>query len=87
MDQHARKLTMHEPVACRIRVQGALDQTWSDYMGSLTISIDTESGPYPVTTLTGDLLDQAALISVLDHLYNLLLPLISVECAPIGDET
>jgi hypothetical protein len=40
-----------------------------------------------VTTLTGELLDQAALMGVLDHLYNLLLPLISVECAPTGAET
>jgi hypothetical protein len=75
---------MHEPVACRIRVQGVLDQTWSDYMGGLTISLDTERGPYPVTTLTGELRDQAALAGVLDHLYNLLMPLISVECAPVG---
>ncbi len=78
---------MHEPLACRIRVQGVLDQKWSDYMGGLTISLDTESGSYPVTTLTGELLDQAALAGVLDHLYGLLLPLISVECAPVRGET
>jgi hypothetical protein len=87
MGQHSKKLTMHEPVACRIRFQGVLDQKWSDYMGGLTISLDTESGPHPVTTLTGELLDQAALMGVLDHLYGLLLPLISVECAPVGRET
>ena len=87
MGQHARKLTMHEPVACQIRVQGVLDQEWSDTMGGLTISLDTESGLHPVTTLSGRLRDQAALAGVLDHLYNLLLPLISVECAPVGGET
>ena len=78
---------MHEPVACQIRVQGVLDQKWSDYMGGLAISLDTESGPRPVTTLTGELRDQAALAGVLDHLYNLLMPLISVECTPVGSET
>ena len=87
MGQHTKKLTMHEPVACQIRVQGVLDQTWSDTMGGLTISLDTESGPHPVTTLNGELLDQAALMGVIDHLYNLLLPLISVECAPVRGET
>jgi hypothetical protein len=87
MGQHAKKLTMHEPVACQIRVQGVLDQTWSDAMGGLTISLDTERGPHPVTTLTGELMDQAALAGVLDRLYNLLMPLISVECAPVGGET
>ena len=78
---------MHEPIACRIRVQGVLDQKWSDYMGGLTISLDAKRGLYPVTTLTGELLDQAALVGVLDHLYNLLMPLISVECTPVGGET
>ena len=87
MGQHTKKLTMHAPVACRIRVQGVLDQKWSDYLGGLTISLDTESGPQPVTTLSGELLDQAALMGVIDHLYNRLLPLISVECAPVGGET
>jgi hypothetical protein len=87
MGQHAKKLSMHEPVACQIRVQGVLDQTWSDTMGGLTISLDSESGPHPVTTLSCELLDQAALMGVIDHLYNLLLPLISVECAPVGGET
>ena len=87
MGQHTTKLTMYAPVACRIRVQGVLDQTWSDTMGGLTISLDTESGALPVTTLTGELLDQAALMGVINHLYNLLLPLISVECAPVVGET
>ena len=80
MSQNTKKLTMHEPVTCRIRVQGVLDQTWSDTMGGLTISLDTESGPHPVTTLSGELMDHAALMGVIDRLYNLLLPLISVEC-------
>jgi hypothetical protein len=35
---------------------------------------------FPVTELTGQLMDQAALYGVLVTLYNLGLPLLSVEC-------
>jgi hypothetical protein len=35
---------------------------------------------YPVTELSGRLLDQAALLGVLRRLYDLRLPLLSVTC-------
>ena len=36
-------------------------------------------GKRPFTTLTGQVTDQAALMGILNHLYDLQLPLISVE--------
>jgi hypothetical protein len=49
------------------------------------MEISTTSAPEqgPVTTLEGVLLDQAALAGVLDVLYSLCLPVITVEYIPV----
>jgi hypothetical protein len=68
-----------EPVTYRIRVQGALDNSQTARITGL--QVDTEAGEdAPITTtLTGALRDEAELAGVLDRLYALGLPLISVE--------
>ena len=75
------KLTLDKPATYRIKVQGYLDESWSDRLGGMTIVAETASGQAPVTTLIGALLDQAALMGILNCLYNMMhLPLLSVEC-------
>src|SRR5512139_698520 len=71
--------TNAEPVTYRIRVQGALDNSQTARITGM--QVDTESGEdVPIsTTLTGALRDEAELAGVLDRLYALGLPLISVE--------
>ncbi|UCD98394.1 MAG: hypothetical protein JSV42_15790 [Chloroflexota bacterium] len=71
-------LHLDEPAKYRIQVQGILGQQWSESMGGLEISV-TGSQDQPVTTLTGELLDQAALMGVLNGLYSLGYALLSVE--------
>lgn len=66
------------PAMYRIRVTGHLPESWSDRLGGMTITDDSGSGA-PVTILCGRLLDQAALLGVLNALYGLHLPLVSVE--------
>ena len=63
----------------RILVQGALDPGWSDRLGGMRITTDRRAGHAPVTTLVGRLRDQAALLGVLNSLYDLHLPLMVVE--------
>ena len=71
--------TNAKPVTYRIRVQGALDNSQTARITGL--QVDTEAGEdVPIsTTLTGALRDEAELADVLDRLYALGLPLISVE--------
>jgi hypothetical protein len=71
--------TNTEPVTYRIRVQGALDNSQTARITGM--QVDTEAGEDAPTstTLTGALRDEAELASVLDRLYALGLPLISVE--------
>ena len=70
--------TNAETVTYRIRVQGSLDRQTASVMD---LFIDTQTGAdaTPITTLTGALPDEAALDHLLDKLYTLGLPLISVE--------
>jgi hypothetical protein len=71
----------------RICVQGKLDKRYSDRLGGLTITLAKDDENAPVTTLYGRLLDQGALIGVLNTLYNgLHLPLLLVECVEIGKD-
>ena len=62
-----------------IRVAGYLDESWSERLGGLSIHQKKAGSPKTETTLQGVLVDQAALLGVLNTLYNLRLPLISVE--------
>ena len=64
----------------RISILGSLDVNWSDYCGGMKIEHDIVLNQYPVTILTGILVDQAALIGVINSLYDFGCPLLSVEC-------
>jgi len=69
--------SLHRPATYQIKVPGELDESWSDWAGGMTITVESEGEDPPVTTLTGTV-DQAALQSLLRRLYSLGLPLISV---------
>lgn len=74
-----KTLKMDEPVSYRIMVQGRLEELWSDRLGGLKITIHTQQENCTLTELSGEVLDQAALFGVLNTLYDLRLPLVSVE--------
>jgi hypothetical protein len=79
IDKDNRKLTLDRPATYQIMVPGHLDDSWSDWVGSMTITAEFDHDGRPVTTLTGTL-DQAALQGLLRRLYSLGIPLISVNC-------
>jgi hypothetical protein len=68
------------PAAYQIRVQGRIDPNWAGLMAGMTLSLTQEQACPPVTTLEGELSDQAALLGVLNTLYELHLPILSVLC-------
>ena len=67
------------PATYRIRVKGYLDQSWSDRLGGMAVEAIAREGSAPEAILVGWLPDQAALCGVLNALYELHLPLVSVE--------
>jgi len=52
-------------------------------MGGATIQVQSLPPKAPVTVLTGEFQDQAALFGVLNTLYDLGLPLLSVDCLAV----
>jgi len=62
----------------QIKVQGRLDEKWSDWFGGMTVMVQSESNDAPITTLTGAVADQSALRGILDKIWDLNLTLISV---------
>ena len=58
-----------------IRLQGHLDDSWADWFDGLTFTHESDG----TTTLTGEILDQAALHGVLKKIRDLGLPLLSVN--------
>ncbi|MFC1976164.1 hypothetical protein ACFLXQ_07180 [Chloroflexota bacterium] len=78
MKEVKQKPTLDRPATYQIKVPGELDESWSDWAGGMTITVESEGDGPPVTTLTGTV-DQAALQGLLRRLYSLGLPLISVN--------
>ena len=72
-------LKIDTPASYRICIKGVLEPSWSDRLGGLTITPMSQEDEEVVTTLYGQLVDQAALFGVLIALYDKRLPLISVE--------
>lgn len=63
----------------RISVEGEVDENWSDQLGGMTITVHQEDDSSPTAILEGRLPDQAALSGVLEALYELHMPVLSVE--------
>jgi len=81
MKEIKQKLTLAQPATYQIKVPGHLADSWSDWAGGMTITVSSEGDDPPITALTGTVVDQAALQSLLRRLYSLGLPLLSVNLA------
>jgi len=66
---------MKEPAAYRIIIKEHLDERWNDWFNGLTVAYGSEG----MTTLSGPIVDQSALHSVLAKIQALNLTLISVN--------
>jgi len=72
-------ISLETPATYRIRVKGKLDSTWSDRLAGMDIMSSSKKDTGQVTTLVGSLRDQAELVGVLNNLYELHMPLLTVE--------
>ena len=78
-----KALTTDSAARYEIRLQGYLDQRWTDYMDTFSIRAESQPGAAPITVVTGIFQDQAALAGALSLLYDLGLPLLSVACIDV----
>ncbi len=75
----ANRSKFDSPAIYRISVQGRIPTKWSDRLEGMAITEGSAGSGPPVTTLLGELSDQAALSGVLNTLYELHLPVLRVE--------
>ncbi len=68
------------PAIYRIRARGRIPAHWSDRLEGMAIYLDAPANAPPTSTLEGELHDQAALAGVLQAIYEMHLPVLSVEC-------
>jgi hypothetical protein len=77
-ERRAIKLNMYDPATFVIRIQGEIGQHWQDYFGAQAVCMEMDRAGYPVTVLTTEPVDQAALIGIINQVNMLGLPLVSV---------
>lgn len=78
-DDSWKGMKLETPATYRIRVQGHLDDSWGKKLGNMVITKAFTSSKKPMTILVGHLADQEALSGILNSLYDLQLPILSVE--------
>lgn len=77
---------MTECSVYEIRVQGWIGERWADWLDGMTLTYEGTEDNWPITTLTGSIVDQAALRSLLTKIWDLNLTLISVVRLEAGAE-
>jgi hypothetical protein len=70
-----QKTDPSQPMIYQIRIEGHLDDQWTDWFGGMTITLE-ENGN---TLLTGPVVDQAALFGLLKKVRDEGIPLISIN--------
>lgn len=73
-----RVLGLDQPGTYDIKVPGRLDESWSDWAEEVKVAVEEGDDGPTITTLTVTVADQAALQGLLDRLYSIGLPLLSV---------
>ena len=72
-------LKLWTPATYRIEVEGEVPESWFDRLGGMRITTRQRKNQSTVTTLIGRVRDQAELSGVLNTLYELHLPILSVK--------
>jgi len=79
MTKHKSGISVDQPIAYQITIQGRLEERWSRWFDDMDIkAISQTSGP-TVTILSGIVTDQAALHGLLNRIRDLGIPLLSVQ--------
>ncbi len=73
-------LNLDNSAQYRICAQGLFSPSWLDMLSGEWVIANHPATRPGVTILEGRVIDQAALMGVLEQLYSLGLPLLSIEC-------
>jgi hypothetical protein len=79
MKNSSPRFRQDQPATYQIQVQGWISERWADWFDEMTITVKEEDDAPAITTLTGVVADQAALLGLLQKLYTLGFPLLLVR--------
>jgi len=79
MDKCTRKLSLCQRASYQIEVVGHLDVNKATWFEGLTLANEFGEDGTPITTMTGEVLDQAALHGLLTVIRDLGLPLLAIN--------
>jgi hypothetical protein len=80
------ELLRGQPAYYRIYLQGSLNPGWARDFVDLKLECEHSTATQDVTILKGEVADQAALMGILNMMYDLGLPLLRLECLPYIEE-
>jgi hypothetical protein len=78
-DPKSKRQKMEDSAIYHIRVQGCLEEVWSDRLANMTITMDLRDPQAPASLLQGRIRDQAELVGVVNGLYQMRVPILSIE--------
>jgi hypothetical protein len=84
MENLPKHPSMKGPAIYRIRVDGVINSNWSSRLEGVNITEVTGEKGNTECILVGRLADQSALAGLLNTLYELHRPVLSVECLEAG---
>ena len=76
--KRSNRIKMGDAVIYSICVEGYLEDVWSDRLAGMEITVNLENKNHPETELCGRIKDQAQLLGVLNSLYELRYPILSL---------
>jgi hypothetical protein len=77
-------LSMQGPAIYRIRVEGSINPKWFSRLEGMNVTAGSSQVGVTESILVGRLADQAALSGLLNTLYELHRPVLSVDCLEAG---
>jgi hypothetical protein len=84
MKDSPKHLSMQGPAIYRIRVEGSINPKWFSRLEGMNVTAGNSEADITESILVGRLADQAALSGLLNTLYELHRPVLSVDCLEAG---
>jgi hypothetical protein len=79
MNERDKPFLFDQPGSYRITVRGQMSTSWSSRLSDMKITVQDSESQQLVTTLSGELRDQAALMGVLNALHDMHCLVLKVE--------
>ena len=79
MTKRKSGITVDQPIAYQIKIQGRLEERWSRWFDDMDITVKSQTSDPTVTIISGMVADQAALHGLLNRIRDLGIPLLSVQ--------